>query len=128
MNLRNFIEVAVLAGAAFLEVGGDVLIRRGLRGGGVGLVALGFFVLGTYGVLVTLLELDFSRVMGAYLGFFALTTLLFSWLVFRERINSTTWVGVTVVLVGSLIIQFGPKPAVGPRADELRTGDRSRTQ
>ena len=114
MNLRNVIEVTVLVGAAFLEVAGDALVRRGFRGGGIGLIVLGFAVLGSYGILVTMLEIDFSKVLGAYVGFFAMTGILFGWLVFGEKIAPATWIGLMVVLAGSLIIQFGSKPGRFP--------------
>jgi hypothetical protein len=39
-----------------------------MRGSGVVLVALGFVLLGSYGVVVNLLDLDFSRMLGAYVG------------------------------------------------------------
>jgi Na+-transporting NADH:ubiquinone oxidoreductase subunit NqrE len=57
--------LAIFVGAAVLEVLGDALIRKGMRGSGVALVALGFVVLGSYGVVVNLLDLDFSRLLGA---------------------------------------------------------------
>ena len=53
--------ILVFVGAAVLEVLGDALIRKGMRGSGVAMVAIGMAVLGTYGVVVNLLDLDFSR-------------------------------------------------------------------
>ena len=114
MNLRSVIEVTVLVGAAFLEVGGDVLIRRGFRGGGLAVIALGFAVLGSYGVLVTMLELDFSKALGAYVAFFAVMGVLFGWLVFGEKVPATTWVGLVIILAGSLVIQFGSRGETQP--------------
>lgn len=100
-------SVAVFIGAALLEVGGDALIRKGMRGGGLALGALGFVVLGGYGVVVNLLEIDFSRLLGAYVGVFAVVSVLFGRLVFGDQVPASTWVGLAVVLAGSLIIQFG---------------------
>jgi small multidrug resistance family-3 protein len=97
----------ILVAAAVLEVGGDALVRKGLRGSGIALVALGFIVLGSYGVVVNLLRVDFSRLLGAYVGVFAVTSVVFGKLVFTERIATSTWAGLAVVLLGSLIIQFG---------------------
>jgi small multidrug resistance family-3 protein len=99
--------MAVMLAAAALEVLGDALIRKGLRGAGLGLVAAGFIVLGSYGVVVNRLALDFSRLLGAYVGFFAVVSVLFGRLVFKEQIPTSTWVGLGVVLGGSLIIQLG---------------------
>jgi small multidrug resistance family-3 protein len=99
--------MVVMVLAATLEVLGDALVRKGLRGAGLGLVALGFVVLGSYGVVVNRLALDFSRLLGAYVGFFAIVSVLFGWIVFKEQIPPSTWLGLGVVLGGSLIIQLG---------------------
>jgi small multidrug resistance family-3 protein len=60
----------LLIGAAVLEVGGDALIRAGIKGGGLLLVLLGAVVLVSYGFLVNLTSLDFSRLMGLYIVVF----------------------------------------------------------
>jgi small multidrug resistance family-3 protein len=113
--MRPLLQLAIMAAAALLEVGGDALIRRGWRGGGVALIFLGFSALGSYGVLLTWLAADFSKLLGAYVGLFALVSVLFGWLIFRERIPAQTWIGLGVVLVGSLIIQLGSSTAGGQR-------------
>ena len=100
-------RMGVMVAAAALEVLGDALIRKGLRGAGVGLVALGFIVFGSYGVVVNQLALDFSRLLGAYVGVFALVSVLFGRVVFKEQIPTSTWLGLGVVLGGSLIIHLG---------------------
>jgi drug/metabolite transporter superfamily protein YnfA len=100
-------QMGVMIVAAALEVLGDALIRKGLRGAGVGLVGLGFLVLGSYGIVVNRLALDFSRLLGAYVGFFAMVSVLFGRVVFKEQIPTSTWLGLCVVLAGSLIIQLG---------------------
>ena len=98
---------AVFVCAAALEVGGDALIRRGLRGGGVALIALGMVVLAAYGVVVNLLDVDFSRLLGAYIGAFALVSVATGRLVFGDRVPTTTWIGLAVILAGSLVIHVG---------------------
>ena len=103
---RGF-ELLVLLVAAALEVGGDALIRRGLRGGGLVSIALGFVILGTYGLVVNLLQLDFSRLLGVYIGVFAVLAVLTGRFVFREQVSPSTWIGLLVVIAGSLIIQVG---------------------
>jgi small multidrug resistance family-3 protein len=105
--MSSVVQMVVMVLAAALEVGGDALVRKGLRGAGLGLVALGFIVLGSYGIVVNRLALDFSRLLGAYVGFFAIVSVLFGRLVFKEQIPTSTWVGLGVVLSGSLIIQLG---------------------
>lgn len=97
----------VFVGAAVLEVVGDALIRRGLRGSGVALVAAGFVTLGSYGVLVNLLDLDFSRLLGAYVGIFAVVSVLVGRLAFQDAVPASTWIGLAIVLAGSLVIHVG---------------------
>jgi small multidrug resistance family-3 protein len=101
------LALLVLLMAALLEVGGDALIRKGLRGSGVGAVAVGFVVLGSYGFVVNLLRLDFSRLLGAYVGLFAVVSVAAGRLVFAESVARSTWAGLALVLTGSLVIQFG---------------------
>ena len=93
--------------AAGFEVGGDALIRSGLRGRGALFVALGFVTIGAYGVIVNLLPLDFSRLLATYVAFFAIVSVLFGRFLFQEAIPASTWVGLLVILVGSAIVQFG---------------------
>lgn len=100
-------EAAVFVGAAVLEVAGDALIRRGLRGSGAALVAAGFVVLGSYGVVVNLLNADFSRLLGAYVGVFAVVSVLVGRVVFQDTVPASTWLGLAVILGGSLIIHLG---------------------
>jgi drug/metabolite transporter superfamily protein YnfA len=104
-------QLGVMTCAAAFEVGGDILIRKGLRGSGIALIALGFVVLGSYGILVNLLELDFSRLLGAYIGIFALISVSAGRLLFRDQVSNATWLGLGLVIIGSLIIQFGNHPA-----------------
>ena len=98
---------ALLVAAAALEVLGDALIRRGLRGGGVLLGLLGFVVLGSYGVVVNLAGLDFSRALGVYVGVFAVVSVLAGRFAFGDAVPASTWVGLGVILCGSLLIQLG---------------------
>jgi small multidrug resistance family-3 protein len=93
---------------ALLEVGGDAVIRSGLRGGGTILILVGFAVLGSYGLIVNRVECDFSKLFGVYVCVFALVSVLFGKFAFRENIPGTTWLGLGVILLGGLIIQFGP--------------------
>jgi drug/metabolite transporter superfamily protein YnfA len=98
---------AVFVGAAVLEVAGDALIRRGLRGSGALAVVLGFAVLGSYGVVVNLLNIDFSRLLGAYVGVFAVVSVVVGRTVFEEQVPPSTWLGLLVVVAGSAIIHLG---------------------
>jgi small multidrug resistance family-3 protein len=102
--------IAVFIGAAVLEVVGDAIIRKGLRGAGLAVIGAGFVVLGSYGVVVNLLDVDFSRLLGAYVGVFAVVSVLVGRVVFQDRIPTSTWAGLAVILAGSLIVHFGRAP------------------
>jgi drug/metabolite transporter superfamily protein YnfA len=98
----------VLFVAAVFEVAGDAVIRRGMRGAGIAFIALGFVMLGTYGVVVNRLGWDFSQLLGAYVAIFALVAVAAGRFVFAEPVAPTTWAGLAVILVGGAIIQYGP--------------------
>ncbi len=105
--VQRMLQLAIFVGAAALEVGGDALIRTGLRGHLPARVALGAVVLAAYGLLVNTVSLDFSRLLGAYVGVFALVAVLAGRVLFGDEVPASTWLGLGVVLVGSLIIQLG---------------------
>jgi small multidrug resistance family-3 protein len=107
LGLGKLGAVAVYIGAAALEVAGDALIRKGMRGSGAAMIAAGFAVLGSYGVVVNLLNVDFSRLLGAYVGVFAIVSVLIGRFVFQDAVPASTWIGLAVVLSGSLIIHLG---------------------
>jgi drug/metabolite transporter superfamily protein YnfA len=99
--------LVVFVGAAVLEVLGDALIRKGMRGSGVAVVAIGVGVLGAYGVVVNLLELDFSRLLGAYVGVFAVVSVIIGRWMFKDQIPVSTWIGLAIILAGSMVIHLG---------------------
>jgi len=74
----------VFIAAAILEVGGDALIRKGLRGSGLALIVAGFVVLGCYGLVVNIVRWDFSRLLGVYVAVFVVISVL-AGRVFFER-------------------------------------------
>jgi drug/metabolite transporter superfamily protein YnfA len=100
---------ALLVAAAVLEVGGDAAIRKGMRGGGIALMTLGAFALGAYGIAVNVLHVDFSRLLGAYVGVFALVSVLTGCLVFQETVARTTWIGLAIILIGSAVVLQGER-------------------
>ncbi len=104
---RILVEFVTMLVAAAFEVGGDALIRAGLRGKGWFLILVGFVVLGSYGVVVNLLPMDFSKLLGTYVAFFAVVSVLFGRLVFAEVVPISTWIGLAVIVLGSFIIQLG---------------------
>ena len=99
----------VLLVAALFEVGGDALIRSGLRGRGLIFIAAGFVILGSYGLVLNQLDIDFGKLLGAYVGLFALVSVFFGRFVYREQVAGSTWLGLAIVLVGSLVIQLGSR-------------------
>jgi small multidrug resistance family-3 protein len=97
----------IFIGAAILEVGGDAIIRKGLRGSGLIVIAIGCAMLGCYGVVVNTVRWDFSKLLGVYVAIFAFTSILFGRFVFKENIPTATWIGLVVIIGGAMIIQFG---------------------
>ncbi len=105
--MSHLIWVVFIA-AAILEVGGDALIRKGLRGNGWGLIAAGCAALAFYGVVVNLVKWDFAKLLGVYVAFFATVSVLWGQLIFRETVPTSTWLGLAMIVAGGLLIQFGP--------------------
>jgi small multidrug resistance family-3 protein len=99
----------IFAVSAFLEVGGDIVVRKGLRGSSVPVVITGMLMLGFYGLLLNTVKWDFSKLFGVYVAVFALASVLSGLLVFKENIPFSTWLGLGIVIIGGLVIQFGPR-------------------
>jgi small multidrug resistance family-3 protein len=93
--------------AAILEVAGDAVIRKGLRGSGLALIALGFVMLGCYGLVVNLVRWDFSRLLGVYVAVFAVVSVLCGRFIFGDNVLASTWIGLVIIVVGGLVVQFG---------------------
>ena len=93
--------------AALLEVGGDALVRRGLRAAGLPFVAAGFVTLGCYGLVVNSVRWDFSKLIGVYVAFFALVSILVGRVAFHESIPLSTWLGMGLIIAGGMVIQWG---------------------
>ena len=92
----------VMVLAASLEVGGDALIRSGLKGGGSLLMVLGATVLVGYGFMVNLTSLDFGRLMGLYIVIFFVVAQLTAMLFFREKLPLPVLAGGALVIAGGL--------------------------
>jgi drug/metabolite transporter superfamily protein YnfA len=95
-------------GSAFLEVGGDAVIRKGLQSRSILFVAFGGALLTAYGALVNTVRWDFSRLLGVYVAVFAVVSICAGRFVFMESIPLATWVGLSLIVLGGLCIQFGP--------------------
>ena len=98
-----------LLAAALLEVGGDAVVRVGLRGSRPAVVLLGMALLGVYGVAVNQVRWDFARLLGVYVAVFAGVSVLAGCFVFREHIPGSTWLGLGLILAGGAVMQFGPR-------------------
>jgi small multidrug resistance family-3 protein len=97
----------IFVAAAVLEVAGDAVIRKGLSGTRLALIASGFVMLGCYGLVVNLLQWDFSRLLGVYVAVFAVVSVLCGHFVFEDNVPASTWVGLVIIVVGGLVVQFG---------------------
>ena len=110
--MENALGIPVLAwvvffGSALLEVGGDAVIRKGLRGSCIVYILAGGLMLAAYGLLVNTVKWDFSKLLGVYVAVFALVSVLFGRFVFGEEVPLSTWLGLTLIMAGGLVIQFG---------------------
>ena len=97
----------IFVAAALLEVSGDAVIRKGLRGSGIALIGGGFVMLGCYGLVVNILRWDFSRLLGVYVAVFAVVSVLAGRFAFGENVPASTWIGLAIIVTGGLVIQFG---------------------
>jgi small multidrug resistance family-3 protein len=107
----NHIACLIFFGAALLEVGGDAVVRAGLRGRGLVFILAGMLMLGAYGLLVNTVRWDFSRLLGSYVAVFALVSVLCGRFVFREAVPVSTWLGLILIVLGGLVIQMGHRTA-----------------
>ena len=97
----------IFVAAAVLEVAGDAVIRKGLRGSCMALIGAGFVMLGGYGLVVNILRWDFSRLLGVYVAVFAVVSVLAGRFAFGENVPASTWIGLAIIVTGGLVIQFG---------------------
>jgi multidrug transporter EmrE-like cation transporter len=103
-------EWTLLVVAAILEVGGDALMRYGLRSSALTSRVIGFglsaVVLFAYGVFVNLPKWNFGRLLGVYIAIFFVVSQIVSLTVFRERLRAPTLVGGLLIVAGGLVLTF----------------------
>jgi len=97
----------IFIAAALLEVGGDALIRKGLKSPNLLLILIGFITLGCYGLVVNMVKWDFSKLLGVYVAVFAFISVCFGYFIFKETIPISTWLGLALIIAGGFTIQFG---------------------
>jgi len=95
--------LAILILAAALEVGGDALIRIGLRGPAY-LMAAGGLALFAYGVLVNQGGVDFNRLMGIYIVIFFVVSQVISLILFKQVPDDRILLGGGFIVTGGLLI------------------------
>jgi small multidrug resistance family-3 protein len=78
-----------------------------MRGGGLAFMLLGCAMLGIYGVVVNTVPWDFSKLLGVYVAIFAAVSILAGRFVFHESVATPTWLGLAIIILGGLVIQFG---------------------
>jgi small multidrug resistance family-3 protein len=94
----------LLFAAAFLEVGGDALVRAGVKEGRLWAYPIGALVLLIYSVAVNKPAWDFGRLLGVYIAVFFLVSQLLAYLVYHEPIRLPTILGGLLIVTGGLMI------------------------
>ncbi len=89
-----------LLAAACLEVGGDALVRWGIKSGQVLGFVLGALVLFTYGVMVNFPKWDFSQLLGIYIVLFFIVSQTAGYFIFHEAVTQGRLVGGLLVAAG----------------------------
>jgi small multidrug resistance family-3 protein len=103
----SLLPMLIFVAAALLEVGGDAVVRHGLRGQKWVLILVGCVMLGIYGVVVNTVKWDFSKLLGVYVAVFAVISVLVGRFWLQESVPTSTWVGLAIIVVGGLVIQVG---------------------
>ena len=102
MILKVFLTLVV---ASALEVGGDALVRIGLKGATYSLAA-GALTLFAYGLVVNKSGLDFNRLMGVYIAIFFVVSQIISFILFRQIPDDRIILGGGFIVAGGLLISF----------------------
>jgi hypothetical protein len=94
--------------AAGLEVGGDAIVRVGLKNHGgfsqVAFIALGGVVLFADGIFVNIAPADFGRLLGVYVVLFFVVAQIVNLLAFGIRPDMPILVGGAFILANGLVI------------------------
>jgi hypothetical protein len=106
--MQTWLTPLLLLIAAVLEVGGDAIVRAGLKGhAGItraGLLALGAIVLFGYGVFVNTAPADFGRLLGIYVVLFFVVAQLVNLVAFGVRPGMGIIAGGALIVAGGVVI------------------------
>ena len=106
MHLNS--AIIVLLFAAFLEVGGDALVRAALHSSGPWragiLFALAVALLLAYALMVNAPRWNFGRMLGLYIAFFFVVAQVVSWLAFAQPPPARVLVGGALIVSGGFVI------------------------
>jgi drug/metabolite transporter superfamily protein YnfA len=97
--------IVVLITAAMLEVGGDALIRVGLRGR-YAIMFAGAIALFAYGIMVNQSRLDFGKLMGAYIAVFFATSQIVALGWFHDIPDVKVVVGGALIMIGGVVMML----------------------
>jgi hypothetical protein len=96
--------------AAALEVGGDAIVRIGLKEHSglvqIALMALGGLVLFAYGVFVNIAPADFGRLLGVYVVLFFIVAQVVNFAAFGIRPSPAIIAGGLLIVAGGATITF----------------------
>lgn len=108
--MSNSIALLILLIAAFLEAGGDALVRTGLHSSQLAirasLMLLGGLVLFSYGIVVNLPHWDFGRLLGVYVTMFFIVAQCINYFSFSQKPSISIIIGGALIIFGGLIISF----------------------
>jgi drug/metabolite transporter superfamily protein YnfA len=106
--MKVVVTLLLLLVAACLEVGGDAVIRAGLKGhvgsSQLSTICLGGVLLLAYGIFVNIAPADFGRSLGVYVVLFFIVAQLVNLFVFGIRPSTPILAGGAFMLVGGFII------------------------
>ena len=107
MIQRVLVMTVLLTVAAFLEVGGDALVRVGLGHAGAQRIwyfAFGAVVLFAYGVFVNTAPADFGRLLGIYVVLFFIVAQVVNFVAFRVAPSPSILVGGVFIIIGGAVM------------------------
>lgn len=90
--------------AALLEVGGDALVRWGLKGGRILGFLLGAITLFSYGVFVNIPKWDFGRLLGIYIAVFFIVSQVVWAVAFHETLRLPTLIAGILITSGGIVL------------------------